>query len=282
MRVVRLSVVLVVVCTVLAACSAPTGSPELVVTIEPGAFSVDISEVSGLVRATDSSGKVGTGQVTFTVDVGTVTPSDPVPLDAYGSATFTWTCVSGCENGGRVEATWTVPGSSSLPTRASKTATFLTSHTLSCVVGTATSMATATNLSLFGSEIFFDDGRPIPAGNYRLRNNGGCMRFSPNQSWTCNAFSNGSIAWWIIGASKAEKLMIAPGTFGRDINPPYPDVGYSSFAACDAANKALPPKDFYFQGGKLGIWLADDAYDDNTPGEGGKNPSWTLVRANCP
>jgi hypothetical protein len=44
------------------------------------------------------------------------------------------------------------------------------------------------------------------------------------------------------------------------------------------ANQALPPLDFEFDGGVLGVWLQDSPYSDNLAGENGKNPAWTLSR----
>jgi hypothetical protein len=45
----------------------------------------------------------------------------------------------------------------------------------------------------------------------------------------------------------------------------------------------LPPIEFDFEGGPLGIWLADSNYGDNLSGVGGRNPSWklTLLSGSC-
>lgn len=156
-----------------------------------------------------------------------------------------------------------------------------------CVAHTATSTATATNLSLFGTPVYFADGAPLAAGTWRLTNNGGCMKYGPGQNWTVHAYASGVVSWWLVGASTSAQLAIPPGTVGFERIPGSADRDIGSFAdfsQCDAANRALPPRDFTHVGGKLGIWLKDDIYGDNTAGENGKNPSWTISRvtAGCP
>lgn len=156
-----------------------------------------------------------------------------------------------------------------------------------CVIDTATSTATANTLSLFGTPVYFDNGAPLPAGTYRLQNSGGCMRYGPGQNWTVHAYASGVVSWWIVGADTSAPLFIPPGTFGFERIPGSADrdIGsFADFARCDAANRALLARDFTHAGGKLGIWLKDDIYGDNSAGENGKNPSWTLSRvtADCP
>ena len=56
-----------------------------------------------------------------------------------------------------------------------------------------------------------------------------------------------------------------------------PRNGFETFAACVAANVALPPVEYTHDGGPLAIWLADTNYPDNIGGEGGHNPEWRLV-----
>jgi hypothetical protein len=153
-----------------------------------------------------------------------------------------------------------------------------------CVVDTGSRTVTA---DIFGAPTFFDDGASLAAGTYRLRNNGGCMRYGPGQNWTVNAYASGVVSWWVVGADTSSRLFIPPGTTGFERVPGSVDrdIGsFSSFAACDAANRALPSRDFDHPGGKLGLWLRDEIYGDNSPGENGKNPSWTLSRvtAECP
>lgn len=156
-----------------------------------------------------------------------------------------------------------------------------------CTVGTVTSQATGTNLSLFGTPVYFDNGAALAAGTYRLKNNGGCLKYGAGQNWTCHAYANGVVGWWLVGDTTSMMLGIPPGTIGFQRVPGSADLdigSFTDFSLCDAANRALPAQDFTFAGGKLGIWLKDDIYDDNTAGQGGKNPSWTLSRVTsaCP
>lgn len=271
----------------LAACSAPSGVADLALTLSPAAFSATVTQVTGEVHATDAKGLIGQGKVTFSVDVGIVEPEETT-LDQFGAARFVWTCTSGCDQGGRISAAWSATGSTAAPLRVSKSAGFDTAGgTIQCVVGTATSTATATTLSLFGTPIYFDNGTPLAAGTYRLKNNGGCIKYGAGQNWTVHAYANGVVSWWIVGNNTSAPITVPPGTIGFERVPGGADrdIGsFSDFTQCDNANRALPTRDFTHAGGKLGIWLKDDIYNDNSAGENGKNPSWTLSRvtAECP
>lgn len=269
----------------LAGCSAPEGVAELSVTLSQPSFSASITQLNGTVRAFDEKGLVGKGTVTFTVDIGTVEPTEGT-LDGFGTAEFTWTCSERCEAGGRVEANWKPIGANAT-IRATKSASFVTLMTSDCVIGSATSTATATNLSLFGTPTYFAGGAPIAAGTYRLKNNGGCLKYGAGQNWTVHAYANGVVSWWLVGETTSAPIGIPPGTVGFERVPGSADrdIGsFTDFNQCDAANRALPAQSFTHTGGKLGIWLKDEIYADNTAGEGGKNPSWTLSRitVDCP
>lgn len=52
----------------------------------------------------------------------------------------------------------------------------------------------------------------------------------------------------------------------------------------DAANSTLPPLEFDFAGGELGVWLRDARDDDNVEGLDGRNPTWSLsqITSACP
>ena len=130
-----------------------------------------------------------------------------------------------------------------------------------CTVGTVTSQATGTNLSLFGTPVYFDNGAALAAGTYRLKNNGGCLKYGAGQNWTCHAYANGVVGWWLVGDTTSMMLGIPPGTIGFQRVPGSADLdigSFTDFSLCDAANRALPAQDFTFAGGKLGIWLKDD------------------------
>lgn len=55
------------------------------------------------------------------------------------------------------------------------------------------------------------------------------------------------------------------------------DGTFATFDDCVDANTAVPPVDFDFDGGPLGLWLSDYPYDDNTPGVNGRNPALVVV-----
>jgi hypothetical protein len=58
--------------------------------------------------------------------------------------------------------------------------------------------------------------------------------------------------------------------------------GFATFDECVAANVPLPPIEFRFDGGPLGVWLEDNPYTDNVAGVGGRNPKWALtLLGNC-
>jgi hypothetical protein len=232
------------------ACSAPSGVADLSLTLSPAAFSATVTRISGEVHATDSKGLIGQGKVTFSVDIGTIDPEEAT-LDQFGAARFVWTCTSGCGMGGRVNVAWAVAGSTAAPVRVSKSVGFDgTAGTgggggggVVCVVGTATSTAAATTLSLFGTPIYFDNGAALAAGTYRLKNNGGCIKYGAGQNWTVHAYANGVVSWWIVGDNTSAPITVPPGTIGFERVPGSADRDIGSFAdftQCDNANRALP------------------------------------------
>jgi hypothetical protein len=142
-----------------------------------------------------------------------------------------------------------------------------------CTLGEVTSSATADNLSLFGTPVYFAGGRSLPAGTYQVTYVDGCMKYSSGQGWTVNAYNEtGCCQWWLIGSSTSDRLLEMPGTIGYA-----PGMGaFANFEDCVTASKASPPKQFQHPGGVLGIWLQDNPYSDNTAGENGRNPTWQL------
>ena len=142
-----------------------------------------------------------------------------------------------------------------------------------CVVGTATSAATATTASLFGERVPFAADADLPAGRYLLEYVDGCFKFASSQAWTIHARDDGTVTWWLVGATSADLLIHLPGIVGYT-DPP----AFNDFAACVAANRLLPPIEYDHTGGRLGIWLADTNYPDNVAGEGDVNPEWRLSR----
>jgi hypothetical protein len=142
-----------------------------------------------------------------------------------------------------------------------------------CSFGSAASTATNSDLNLFGQPAYFDNGAVLPAGKYRLKYVDGCMQYGAGQNWTVQAYANGTDAFWLVGDTTSDKVILPPGTSGYDVST----GAYLNFDDCVAANLAVPPLDFDFAGGKLGVWLQDTPYSDNVAGVNGDNPKWSLT-----
>jgi hypothetical protein len=155
----------------------------------------------------------------------------------------------------------------------------VTDAPMNCSFGEVTSEATADDLSLFGTPVYFNGGTSLPAGTYVVSYVDGCMKYSAGQGWTVNAYADGSDGWWLIGASTDDKKLVLPGNIGFQVGA----GGFAMFEDCVAASTAARPETFEHAGGQLGIWLQDSPYTDNLAGEGGRNPKWSLVRiGECP
>ena len=142
-----------------------------------------------------------------------------------------------------------------------------------CLIGEARNPATPESLDLFGTIRYYADGEVLPPGRYRVSLLDGCMKYSSNQDWTIHAYEAPDLGWYL-GTLSGEKLVHLPGTVGFLASA----GAYTDFEACVAANQALDPLVFDFDGGRLGIWLDDSNYADNLPGENGRNPLWELTR----
>ena len=147
-----------------------------------------------------------------------------------------------------------------------------------CALGEAGSFATDQMLDLFGNTIYFAKGQKLPKGRYRVSFEDGCMKYNAAFTWTVNSVLGGD-GWWLVGESTGDRVLLLPGLGGL-----LPGMGgFTDFAECVKANRALEPKEFEWKGGKLGIYLNDAPYDDNGAGEGGRNPKWKLVLlGECP
>ena len=143
----------------------------------------------------------------------------------------------------------------------------------SCDLGSAASFATQQSLDLFGQIVYFDDGKTLPAGHYRVQYVDGCMKYSSAQDWAVQAYADGSDAFWLVGATSADRILMPPGTVGILVG----SGGFATFDECVAANLALPPEEFDFAGGPIGVWLSDSLYSDNVAGTDGRNPKWSLT-----
>jgi hypothetical protein len=146
-----------------------------------------------------------------------------------------------------------------------------------CNFGEAASAGTDQALNLFGEVVYFANGAELPAGHYRVSYVDGCMKYASSQDWTIHAYDNGSYGWWLVGDATNDKIVLPPGTVGYSTA----NGAYATFDECVAANLLLPPVEFDFAGGKLGVWLQVSPYSDNLAGEDNRNPKWNLVRLDC-
>ena len=128
---------------------------------------------------------------------------------------------------------------------------------------------------VFGETVLWNGGAAIPAGHYRVTYVDGCMKYSSGQDWSVNAYADGPDTLYVVG--NGVRVAPAPGTVGFLEG----QGGFSSFDACVSANLANDtPLELDFDGGALGVRLADNPYTDNVPGENGRNPTYRL--SSCP
>ena len=144
----------------------------------------------------------------------------------------------------------------------------------SCELGEVSSTGTNQNLDLFGNVVYFADGIELPSGRYRIKYVDGCMKYSSAQDWAVHAYPGAEPdGWWFVGEDQTHKIVVPPGSVGFLVS----NGGFATFEECVAANRALPPSEFEFSGGKLGVWLQDSPYSDNLAGLDERNPKWMLT-----
>lgn len=142
-----------------------------------------------------------------------------------------------------------------------------------CDLGEVASSGTQQNLDLFGTVVYFGEGATLPAGRYRATYVDGCMKYASSQDWTIHAYAGGEpFGWWFVGETSGTKIVPPPGTVGYSAA----NGAFANFEDCVAANLALPPLEFDFAGGQIGVWLQDSPYTDNLAGQDGRNPKWQL------
>jgi hypothetical protein len=147
--------------------------------------------------------------------------------------------------------------------------------------GVVATFDTSQSTDLTGQIIYFDNANSLPKGHYRITYIDGCMRYSAGQDWAVNAYTDGSAGFWLVGATSSDRFVMPPGTFGVQGSPLVQGKGgFTNFDACVLANLALPPAEFDFPGGKIGVWLNDTHYGDNVNGPNGRNPKWQLTLLN--
>lgn len=144
-----------------------------------------------------------------------------------------------------------------------------------CEIGEAQNPATPSSLDLFGAIAYYADGVELPAGTYRVELIDGCMKYAGNQDWTIHAYAQDAAQnlGWFLGSESGDEFVRLPGTVGYSTA----NGAFADFEDCVAANQALDPVEFDFDGGVLGIWLKDSAYSDNVAGLDGRNPVWKLT-----
>jgi hypothetical protein len=116
---------------------------------------------------------------------------------------------------------------------------------------------------------YFADGGALPPGHYSVSYVSGCVKYNGYSNFTVNGQS--TFEYQIVGDSPANPIAVAPGTVALGI-----PFGYVDLASCEAANLALPPVSFDFDGGKLGIFNNDFQPPDNVIDPDGGAPTWRL------
>jgi hypothetical protein len=143
-----------------------------------------------------------------------------------------------------------------------------------CDIGEAQNPAAPGSLDLFGQISYYANGVELPPGRYRVTHIDGCMKYASSQDWTIHAYEDNPSFGWYLGGATGDRLVQLPGTYGYAAS----NGAYVELEDCVAANQALDPVEFDFDGGVLGIWLADTNYPDNVAGLDGRNPIWLLTR----
>jgi hypothetical protein len=119
---------------------------------------------------------------------------------------------------------------------------------------------------------YFADGGTFAPGHYTVTYVSGCVRYNGYSNLTVNG--QPTFEYLIVsGADDAQApLAVAPGTVA--VGLPF---GYTDLASCEAANRALAPVDFEFDGGTLGIYNNDFQPSDNVIDVEGGAPTWRLT-----
>jgi hypothetical protein len=100
------------------------------------------------------------------------------------------------------------------------------------------------------------------------------VRYNGYSNLTINGKSN--FEYWLVGAGTSDPIAVAPGTVALGI-----PFGYTDLVSCEAANLALPPLAFDFDGGQLGVYNNDFQPSGNVVDVDGGAPTWRLNGA-CP
>jgi hypothetical protein len=116
---------------------------------------------------------------------------------------------------------------------------------------------------------YFADGGPLAPGHYSVTYVSGCVKYNGYSNFTVNGQS--TFEYLIVGADTSNPIGVAPGTVALGI-----PFGYVDIASCEAANLALAPVTFDFDGGKLGIYSNDFQPSDNVVDPDAGAPTWRL------
>jgi hypothetical protein len=135
-------------------------------------------------------------------------------------------------------------------------------------------------VSLGFTTSYFDDGRSFPPGEYTLTYADGCWT-SGIVAWTVNLDTGEG--YWVVGGEPEQRIVMAPGTAGTFAG----GLGaFGSYQECVAANVGRSGTTFRFEGGRLGLALADvDPLMSRSillrggESEGGRSPTFRLTCA---
>jgi hypothetical protein len=161
-----------------------------------------------------------------------------------------------------------------------------------CELGDGIALPEELTVDVQGGMIqYYAQGAKLPAGRYRVSYVDGCATFGGKPSdglevgWSVNGQNTMPGIWGCYLVDDAGMAFaIPPGTVGSFVGGSEADGGgaYKTYAECVAANCDLPPFDFDYPGGKLGV--ARDgggigSFDDlGGEAEGGRSPTFRLTR----
>jgi hypothetical protein len=153
------------------------------------------------------------------------------------------------------------------------------------VLGTGITLPEDVTVKLDATIQYYAGGAALPAGRYRLSYVDGCNTYGVLIGWSVHAAISQGIGSCSLVGDDGMPFLVTPGT---ELYPPMGVGEVATYAECVAANCQLPPVEFDFKGGKLGVirdgggafGAVDDASGDSA---GGRNPTFRLTRLDpCP
>jgi hypothetical protein len=166
----------------------------------------------------------------------------------------------------------------------------------SCHLSNGATLPEEKTADLSGAVQLFAGGATLPSGKYRLSYVGGCNIFDVNGGWNVQGLSHFSTIQSCLlvddnGMSIANPALTISANSVMILLPNNVYIGstYPTYHECVAAYCELPPLEFDFAGGTLGlnclsVLVSFGVVNDlGGQSEGGRNPTYRLTRLDpCP